>query len=177
MKLCYTDGFQSRKHDFQKTFFVPREVPVYFRDKIKSKEGKCSQKLRFLRISCKRKLLENVLKIKISKKWKVSAQRSGAVTILVEKVVSGRLNSVVKLCFTKLRFSFSGVTSVFSWHEFAKIFTFLKKATVFLGCESFASTGEFSISPKQPILGNFELGFRIWSKSKNTTDRGGGHFN
>ena len=107
----------------------------------------------------------------------MSAQRSGAVTILVEKVVSGRLNSVVKLCFTKLSFSFSGMVSVFSCQDFTKIFTFWKKATVFLGCESFASTGGFSILPKQPILGNFELGFRIWRKSKKVTDRGGGHFN
>ena len=53
-------------------------------------------------------------------------------------------------------------------------FHFFKKATVFLGSESFASTGGFSISPKQPILEKFELGFRIWSKSKNPTDRGGG---
>ena len=104
----------------------------------------------------------------------MSAQRSGAVTILVEKVVSGRLNSVVKLCFTKLSFSFSGMVSFCSSQEFAEIFTFLKKATVFLGSESFASTGGFSISPKQPILEKFELGFRIWSKSKILTDRGGG---
>ena len=180
--ILVSEAVLHRRIPVEKTWFSKnifrssRGTSVFpWQDQLKKKANVV--KLRFLRISCKRKLLEHVLKIKISKRWKVSAQRSGAVTISVEKVVSGRLNSVAKLCFTKLNISFSGMVSVSSWQEFAKIFIFWKKDTVFLGCESFASTGGFSILPKQPILGNFELGFRIWSKSKNLTDRGGGHVN
>ena len=122
---CVTQTDSSRENMiFKKHFsFLARHQCISV-TRSSQKEGKSSRKLRFLRISCKRKLLEHVLKIKISKRWKVSAQRSGAVTISVEKVVSGRLNSVAKLCFTKLNISFSGMVSVSSWQEFTKISIF-----------------------------------------------------
>ena len=70
VSLCYTDGIQSWKLDFQKWFFVVQEGPVCFRDKIKSKRRqkgvKTCRKPCFLKISCKRKLHEQVLKIEIS---------------------------------------------------------------------------------------------------------------
>ena len=51
-------------------YFSPEEGPVYFSGKIMSKSckkgTKSSRKRRFLEISCKRKLLEQLLKIEIS---------------------------------------------------------------------------------------------------------------
>ena len=138
------------------------------------KEGKSSRKLRFLRISCKRKLLEHVLKIKISKKIKSECSEVRSSHYFSRKSCVGTAEFSRETVFYKIKYFVLGNGKCLFMTGIRENFHFLKKDTVFLGCESFASTGGFSILPKQPILGNFELGFRIWSKSKNVPDRGGG---
>ena len=68
------DGTQSRKQHFQKWYFVPHEGWVCSRDKITSKKTQKGVESRrkpwFLKIPCKRKLLERVLKIEISQVFK-----------------------------------------------------------------------------------------------------------
>ncbi len=127
---------------------------------------KSSRKHCFLEISCKRKLLEQLLKIEISDVFENS-----------EKWLLRRpersLSEPEKLCYECWIQSWNCVfkISVFRSEEWLVSFhdpkhmefsLFWKKTMFFVDSESFVSTRRFSISSKQPILGYFELRFRSW---------------
>ena len=151
--------------------------------KIKSEKfRKSCLKHCFLKFPCKRKLHEQVLKIEISnvfeKHWKVSVQTSRTVTILVKKVVSQHQNLVVKHCFPKMCFSFSGMTSVFLWQEWTKKITFSKKDIVLVDFASFIEAWKLFNLSKTADFWTFRAPIPENSRFENPQEWwGGGHLN
>ena len=144
------------KTSFSKIIFSPQEGPVYFSGKIMSKSCKkgikSSRKPRFRKISCKRKLHEQLFEIEISDVFEN-----------IEKWVLRRpersLFESKKLCYESWIQSWNYVLQIWvfrskewlvSFHDtkHMEFSLFWKKAVFFVVAESFVSTRRFSISSK-----------------------------